>query len=169
MNDAADPAGYRAAVAADLKWMRDRSAKLTQREMSQRLSAELGRRIPDSSVSRWENGTKLAGADVYRAYLVIAGLPLPRDVRGQDPRALPNHRLADIEAQLQELRRSVFPAAARPGAYIPLDDLATVMVAARERGRSRQTIHNWILKGEIRWAEQGRRVLVSLSDVLAHE
>src|SRR5262249_33476651 len=72
---------HRIGVAVDLKRMRGREGvRLTQKDMARELSRELGRHIPESSVARWENGHKLAGADVYRAYIYLTAAARPSDV-----------------------------------------------------------------------------------------
>jgi len=159
---------YRQRVADDLRWMRDHAARLTQREMAYRLALELGRTVPDTSVSRWEKGTKLAGADVYRAYIVIAGVPLPTASGAADRRAMPEQRVSDLERRVRELELSKVPSN-RPEGEIALNDLARIAVAAEHVGRTRQTIHNWIAKGVIRRTSQGRRILVSLADVIGYD
>lgn len=163
-----DPSGYRIKVCEDLRWMRSRLAKTTQADIAEALSQELGRRIPESSVSRWEAGKKLPGADVYRAYIQLSGSALPRDVGGKDERTLPVQRLQTIEARVARLERE--RGLGPPDGQIPLDDLMTVGDAAKLIDVSRQTIHNRIRAGKIRSTQGSKRgVLVSRLDVLASQ
>src|SRR5262245_24123474 len=87
-----DPSGYRVRVAGDLRQMRGREGlRLTQAALAKVLGQELGRDIPDSSVARWESGSKLAGADVYLACIDLvaahrnAESPLARFKRALGP------------------------------------------------------------------------------------
>ena len=145
--------------------MRMQKGRLTQDAMARALSRELERHIPPSSVGRWEAGTKLAGADVYRAYIVISGAALPNDVGGRDVRSMPPLRVATIEQRLARMERlqGLPPPSDEP---LP-EDLVSTDEAAAHVGRSRQTIHNWIKAGTIRSFPMGRKKRVPLSDVIA--
>ena len=148
---------HRIGVAVDLRQMRGREgARLTQKDMAVALSRELGRNIPESSVARWENGHKLAGADVYRAYMQLTAAAHPTDV---DERLL----WRQMESRVARLER----ASGLPTLDLPRDDLLTLAEAARLIKVSRQTIHNWIKAGKVRFSTQGRRLLVSRADILA--
>lgn len=140
-------------------------AKLTQAAMAATLGRELSRRIPESSVARWESGVKLPGADVYRAYVVISGSARPGDIGGSDPRSVPSQRLADLEARLRTLEHSAGLASA--GEPISPDDRISTTEAGGLAGVSRQTVHDWIAAGKVRSEQMGRRTLVSRSDILA--
>ena len=145
--------------------MRGQKGRLTQEAMAQALTRELGRHIPSSSVGRWEAGTKLPGADIYRAYVVVTGASLPTDLGGQDVRAMPSVRVASMEQRIARMERlqGLPPPTDEP---LP-DDLVSTDEAAQATGRSRQTIHNWINAGTIRAYSMGRKKRVSYSDALA--
>src|SRR5262245_57091261 len=161
----ADPSGYRVQVASDLRWMRTRKGNLTQDEIAKALARELRRAIPVSSVSRWESGVKLAGGDVYRAYIVITGAALPTDL-GVDPRSVPLQRLQLLERRLAQHEKAL--GLPLPGEPPEASDLIEVSEAVELAGVTRQGIHYWIRQGRVRFVRVGaRRTLVSRSDVLA--
>jgi excisionase family DNA binding protein len=140
-------------------------ARLTQAEMARALGRELARRIPESSVARWESGVKLPGADVYRAYVNLSGSARPTDLGGIDERAMPGQRLQALEARLRLLERD----AGRPVPNQPIapEDLASTTEAAQLAGVTRQTVHDWVRARRVRSERMGRRVLVSRSDIIA--
>ncbi len=137
-------------------------ARLTQLQMAAALSRELGRRIPESSVNRWEKGAIGASAEVYRAYMNISGAARPSDIGGQDERLFPGRRVSQLETRLAELERR--QGIAPSGEF---DDAIKTADAMALTGVSRQAIHNWVRKGKVRSSRQGRLLVVSRSDVEA--
>src|SRR5215813_689890 len=157
---------HRIGVAIDLKRMRGREGvRLTQKDMARELSRELGRHIPESSVARWENGFKMAGGDVYRAYIYLTAASRPTDVGGVDERLMPRQELDSLKLRVTLMERAM--QLASPSLDLVKEELWTVAEAAREVHVSRQTIHNWIKAQKVRYTTQGRRLLVSAADVTA--
>jgi len=68
-----------------------------------------------------------------------------------------------MESRVARLER----ASGLPTLDLSRDDLLTLAEAARLIKVSRQTIHNWIKAGKVRFSTQGRRLLVSRADILA--
>jgi len=139
--------------------------RLTQAGMAAALGRELRRNIPETSVARWESGFKLAGADVYKAYIHITASSRPTDVGAVDERAFLRQRVQTLESRLVRLERAA--ELATPTLELAGEDLWTVAEAAKEVQVSRQTIHNWVKAAKVRFLTQGRRLLVSRADVLA--
>ena len=138
--------------------------RLTQAGMADALGRELGRNIPESSVARWESGHKLAGADVYRAYIDITAAARPTDVGGVDERAALYPRVQRLDSRVARLEQAL--ALATPALELTGENLLTVAEAAKLAQVSRQTVHNWVKAGTVRFVTQGRRLLVSRADVL---
>jgi len=146
--------------------MRGRTGvRLTQAGMAAILGRELRRSIPETSIARWESGFKLAGADVYRAYIDITAAARPSDVGGTDERALLRQRVQRLESRTVQLERAL--EMATPSLSLTNEELWTVAEAAREVHVSRQTVHNWVRAAKVRYVTQGRRLLVSRADVVA--
>jgi len=150
----------------DLKQMRGREGvRLTQKDMAKALSQELERHIPESSVARWENGFKLAGGDVYRAYIYLTAAARPTDIGGVDERAALQPRVQRLDSRVTRLEQAL--ALATPALDLADEDLLTVLEASKLLRVSRQTIHNWVRAAKVRHTTQGRRLLVARSDVVA--
>jgi hypothetical protein len=155
-----DPSGYGHMVADEL-WEMRLSADLTLREMAAELTRELVRTIDQNRVFEWESGIHKPGADVYRAYITVAGAARPLDNHA-DPRLNADRRVAELERRFNRLAALVDEAEGPEPT-----DLVSPSEAAAALNVSKQTIHNYVNAGAIRSRRRGVNILVSLSDARA--